>query len=93
MTPLAQQTATCNAAPMYLNILKRYANWNVCFLCGFDVEDGHTQKCVHGSCNVQITRRGMITQMQANALQWGTMHARRQCTKASCLVDCVGQSR
>jgi hypothetical protein len=22
--------------------IKRYANWNACFLCGFDVEDGHT---------------------------------------------------
>jgi hypothetical protein len=22
--------------------IKRYANWNACFSCGFDVEDGHT---------------------------------------------------
>jgi hypothetical protein len=22
--------------------IKRFANWNACFLCGFDVEDGHT---------------------------------------------------
>ncbi len=26
-----------NAAPMYSNIIKTYANWNVCFSCGFDV--------------------------------------------------------
>ncbi len=29
---------------MYSNIIKKYANWNVCFSCGFDVEDGHTSK-------------------------------------------------
>ena len=30
----------------YSNTTKRYANWNACFLCGFDVEDNHTsQKC------------------------------------------------
>ncbi len=33
-----------NAAPMYSNIIKQYANWNACFLCGFDVEEGHTLK-------------------------------------------------
>jgi hypothetical protein len=26
------------------NIIKRYANMNACFSCGFDVEDGHTLK-------------------------------------------------
>ena len=44
VAPFAQQNATRNAAPMYSNIIKRYANWNVCFSCGFDVEDGHTSK-------------------------------------------------
>ena len=44
MAPFAQQTPARNAAPMYSNILKVYANWNVCFLCGLDVEDGHTSK-------------------------------------------------
>ncbi len=28
--------------PDYSNIYKQYNNWNVCFLCGFEVEDGHT---------------------------------------------------
>jgi hypothetical protein len=23
-------------------VMKRYANWNVCYSCGFDVADGHT---------------------------------------------------
>ena len=44
VAPFAQQNATRNVAPMYSNIIKRYANWNVCFSCGFDVEDGHTSK-------------------------------------------------
>ena len=29
-------------APFQSNLTKRYANWNVCWLCGFEVEDGHT---------------------------------------------------
>jgi hypothetical protein len=33
-----------NVAPQYSNILKKYANWKVCFSCGFDVKDGHTSK-------------------------------------------------
>ena len=28
--------------PDYSNIYKRHNNWNVCFSCGFDIEDGHT---------------------------------------------------
>jgi hypothetical protein len=28
--------------PDFSNIYKRYNDWNVCFSCGFDVEDGHT---------------------------------------------------
>ena len=42
--PFAQQTMPCNSAPMYLNIIKKYSNWNVCFSCGFDIKDGHTSK-------------------------------------------------
>ena len=42
--PFAQQNMPRNTAPMYLNIIKRYSNWSVCFSCGFDVEDGHTSK-------------------------------------------------
>ncbi len=32
--------------PNFLNIYKRFSNWNICFLCGFDIEDGHTS----GTC-------------------------------------------
>jgi hypothetical protein len=42
--PSAQQTTPRNVAPRYSNIIKKHANWNVCFSCGFDVEDGHTSK-------------------------------------------------
>jgi hypothetical protein len=28
----------------YSNIYKRYTYWNVCFLCGFDIKDGHTSQ-------------------------------------------------
>ncbi len=24
------------------SLIKRFANWNMCFLCGIDVEEGHT---------------------------------------------------
>ena len=35
-------------APPYSNLTKRYANWNACYSCGFDVPDGHTSKtCPH----------------------------------------------
>ena len=32
------------ARPSHSNIIKRYANMNACFSCGFDVEAGHTSK-------------------------------------------------
>ena len=38
------QPHRCNAE--FLNIYKQHNNWNVCFSCGFDVEDGHTS----GTC-------------------------------------------
>jgi hypothetical protein len=33
-----------NARPMYSNIIKKFANWNVCFSCDFGVENGYTSK-------------------------------------------------
>jgi hypothetical protein len=35
-------TGTWVNAPFQSNTTKRYANWNICWSCGFDVEDGHT---------------------------------------------------
>ena len=31
-------------APPYSNLTKRYANWNACYSCGFDIPDGHTSQ-------------------------------------------------
>jgi hypothetical protein len=31
-------------APPYSNLMKKYANWNACYSCGFDVADGHTSQ-------------------------------------------------
>jgi hypothetical protein len=36
--------ATKPPNPPHSNIVKKFANWNVCFSCGFDVEEGHTSK-------------------------------------------------
>jgi hypothetical protein len=30
--------------PPYLNLTKRFANWNACYSCGFNVADGHTSQ-------------------------------------------------
>ncbi len=31
-------------APPYSNLTKRFANWNACYSCGFDMADGHTSQ-------------------------------------------------
>ena len=31
-------------APLYSNLSKRFANWNACYSCGFDIPDGHTSQ-------------------------------------------------
>ncbi len=38
MSPGAQD----NVQPPYFNVVKQYANWNACYLCGFDVGNEHT---------------------------------------------------
>jgi hypothetical protein len=40
--------ATKPPNPPHSNIVKKYANWNVCFLCGFNVEEGHTSQTCPG---------------------------------------------
>jgi hypothetical protein len=35
-------TRAQNEQPPYSNTMKRYANWNACYSCGFDDADGHT---------------------------------------------------
>ena len=38
--PQAQQIQP----PPYSNLTKRFANWNACYSCGFDIPDGHTSQ-------------------------------------------------
>jgi hypothetical protein len=39
---------TTQAGAYRSNITKLFANWNVCYSCGFDIEDGHTSiSCPH----------------------------------------------
>jgi hypothetical protein len=33
--------------PFQSNLIKSHNNWNVCYLCGFDVEDGYTSNTCH----------------------------------------------
>ena len=37
----------------YSNTTKQYANWNTCYLCGFDVEDNHTSQ----TCPLHLHRQ------------------------------------
>lgn len=37
------QSQRKSAAP-YSNTTKYYANWNICFSCGFDVDSWHTSQ-------------------------------------------------
>ena len=48
------QPHRCNAE--FSNIYKQHNNWNVCFSCGFDVEDGHTSDtCPFKKWNHQVS--------------------------------------
>ena len=42
--PFAQQTMTRNPAPMYLNIIKKYSNWNLVFLVDVSGSMGQPNK-------------------------------------------------
>ncbi len=55
---LVGQPATQAAA--YSNITKMFANWNVCYTCGFDIEDGHTLARAHEGGANQTIKRGLI---------------------------------
>jgi hypothetical protein len=54
----------CPPATPFLNKLKQYANWNACYLYGFDVSNGHTsmtcptnlQRLLH---NIYFTRQNV----------------------------------
>ena len=45
VAPFAQQNVPHNAVSMmFSTIIKWYVNWNICYSCGFDVEDGHMSR-------------------------------------------------
>ncbi len=70
-------TGACVNAPFQSNLTKRYANWNVCWSCGFDVEDGHTSvTCPIHRCKTD--HQGGFT--CGNAQQW-INHGYAPCTK------------
>jgi hypothetical protein len=54
-------------APFQSNLTKRYANWNVCWSCGFDVEDGHTS----ATCPTHWRKTNhQVGFTRGNAQQW-----------------------
>ena len=59
--------ATKPPNPPHSNIVKMYANWNVCFTCGFDVEDGHTSKTCPANWRKMNHQEGYTRE---NARQW-----------------------
>jgi hypothetical protein len=51
----------------YLNVVKRFSNWNACYSCGFDVADGHNSMlCPAHLCKVMH----MIYHNHQNAQQY-----------------------
>jgi hypothetical protein len=83
-----------NAAPMYSNIIKRYANWNAYFCVDLMWKRGIHQKRAPPHGDVSTIRRDSIAQMPVSTSQQGMMHARKLCTKVSCRpVDSVGWRR
>jgi hypothetical protein len=54
-------------APFQSNLTKRYTNWNVCWSCGFDVDDGHTSaRCPTHWCKTDH----QVGFTRGNAQQW-----------------------
>ena len=68
MVPYGGGTGQLPAAPggqphrrnaEFLNIYKQHNNWNVCFSCRFDVEDGHTSEPSKTGTYVKYPYRGL----------------------------------
>ncbi len=53
--------------PPHLNIMKMFASWNMCFTCGFNVEDGHTPKTRPAHWRKMNHQEGFTRE---NARQW-----------------------
>jgi hypothetical protein len=64
-------------APPYSNLTKKFANWNACYSCGFDVPDRHTsQTCPHHlrkpDHDIHFTRQNaqQYIDQQSTATRW-----------------------
>ncbi len=64
-------------APFQSNLTKRYANWNVCWLCGFDVEDGHTS----ATCPIHRGKTNHQVGFTCGNMQQWINHGYAPCTK------------
>jgi hypothetical protein len=53
--------------PPHSNIVKMYANWNVCFSCGFDIEKGHTSQTCPAHWRKMNHQEGFT---RKNSRQW-----------------------
>ena len=60
--------------PPYSNLVKRFANWNACYTCGFDVPDGHTSM----TCQAQRKVGHDVCFTRQNARQY--IDAGRNCS-------------
>jgi hypothetical protein len=63
------QMATTARRPEFSNTTKYFPNWNVCFSCGFDVEDWHTSATCPADWRKQHHQDGFT---RANAQQYIT---------------------
>lgn len=61
--------ATTARRPEFSNTTKYFPNWNVCFSCGFDVEDWHTSATCPADWRKQHHQDGFT---RANAQQYIT---------------------
>ncbi len=65
--------------PRFSNVVKQFANQNVCFSCGFDVGDWHTSAtALTGS---KATKRVSLVQISKNTNEPITSSVARRCTR------------
>ena len=89
----AQQSPARNAATMTRTLSRDMRIGTYVFRVVLTLRMGIHQKRAWRNGDGQIITKDSIEQIQISTLQLGTMHAQRRCTKASCLVGIVGQSR
>ena len=82
-----------NEQPPYSNTVKRYANWNACYSCGFDVADGHTSmSCPPTSVKCRMISTS-IAKMRSNTSTWAIHVPLGTGTKCSSRHKCDNEGR